>query len=158
MTTSSNSIPVRSSQTSAKPTSLDILSLSLGHLCADERARLVNAILSNPETAALTKLGLRVANPAQQTASALVFAASSGHRKGWWNARNLVTGACASFAMLAIFSFSGRPAQTIEPGLVAMNQVQNSDHFGTSGSFEGLAAVSRQESVDRFGNGGFEAE
>ena len=135
----------------------NILSLSLGQLCADERAKLVSAILSDPETAALAKLGLRVASPAQQTASSFVTAASS-RNKGWWNARNFVTGACASFALLAVFSFSGRSVQNVESGLVALNQVQNSDHFGAPGSFEGNAGLSRLEVVDSFGSGGFEAD
>ena len=135
----------------------NILSLSVGQLCSEERAKLVNSILSNPETAALAKLGLRVASPAHQTASGIVFAASL-RRAGAWNARNLVTGACASLALLAIFSFSNLSMHTIEPSRVAMSQVQSSDRFGPTGSFEGAATLSSLESLDRFGSGGFEAD
>ncbi len=149
---------IKSDSTSVNPLSSNIVSLSLGQLCADERAKLVNAILSNPETAALTKFGLRVANPAQQISSSIVSAASdSRHSKSVWSARNFVTGACASFALLAIFSFSGRSVQNSEPARVAMNQAQQSDHFGAAGSFEG-AGSSRLQSEDRFGGGGFEAD
>lgn len=155
---------IKSDSASASPLSSNILSLSLGQLCADERAQLVNAILSNPETAALTKFGLRVGNPAQQMSSSIVSAASNScHSKGLWSARNFVTSACASFALLAIFSFSGRSVHNIEPGRVAMNQSQHSDRFGAAGSFEagsfeGVASLNRLESADRFGGGGFEAE
>ena len=155
---------IKSDSTTISPLSSNILSLSLGQLCADERAKLVNAILSNPETAALTKFGLRIANPAQQISSSIVSAASNRrHSNGLWSARNFVTGACASFALLAIFSFSGRSVQNYEPGRVAMNQAQHSDHFGApgsfeTGSFEGAASLNRLESADRFGGGGFEAE
>ena len=85
----------------SNPICSSILSLSVGQLRADERAKLVDSILSNPETAALAKLGLRVASPAHQTASCIVSAAAS-RRTGAWNARNWVTGACASLALLAI--------------------------------------------------------
>ncbi len=152
--------PVSSNSISSTPISLSIESLSLGQLCAQERAKLVNAILSNPETAALAKLGLRVAIPAQQTASCIVAAANSHSKsnKGWWNARNLVTGACASFALLAVFSFSNQTVQTVEPGRVAMSQAHLSDQFGPAGSFEGVAGMGNLELVDRFGGGGFEAD
>ena len=153
----------------ATSTDANILSLSLGQLCQDERAKLVALILNNPETAALAKLGMRVASPAQQTASAMVSAAGSCSKESKcclgstpninkWNARNWVTGACASLALLAVFSFSDRSMQVVEPGRVAMNQVPVSDQFGPAGSFEGAAGVQSLELVDRFGGGGFEAD
>ena len=148
--------------TPPKSTSTDanILSLSLGQLCSQERAKLVNSILSNPETAALAKLGMRAASPAQKTASSLVAAANlhGEYSKSGWSARNLVTCACASLALLAVFSFSDRSTQTVEGGRIAMNQVQMSDQFGTAGSFEGGVGAQRLELVDRFGGGGFEAD
>ena len=134
-----------------------IVSLSTGQLCAQERAKLVHSILSNPETAALAKLGLRVASPAQQTASAFVSAANV-QSNSYWNVRKLVAGACASLALVTVFSFSNFNVQSHEPGLVAMNQDPGSDHFGTAGSFEGVAAMNREVSIDRFGSGGFEAD
>ena len=163
--------PIRSNLDSSSSDTLNILNLSAGQLCAEERAKLVNAILSNPETAALAKLGLRVASPAQQAASAFVSAANSHekHNNGWWNARNLVTGACASFALAAIFSFSNLSGQAVDSGLAmnpgigmnprtSMNQAQMSDHFGSEGSFEGVVGSNKLELVDRFGGGGFETD
>ena len=147
--------------TASRSTSTDvsILSLSLGQLCPEERAKLVASILNNPETAALAKLGMRMASPAQQTASAMISAASSCEvSKGRWNARNWVTSACASLALFAVFSFSDSSRQAVEPGRVALNQAQRSDQFGPAGSFEGSAGVHRLESVDRFGGGGFETD
>ena len=79
-------------------------------------------------------------------------------RTGAWNARNWVTGACASLALLAIFSFSNVNVQSAEVSRVAMNPAQNTDHFGPAGSFEGIATLNNQELVDRFGSGGFEAD
>ena len=159
-----NFIGVTAMNTLFRSTSTDanILSLSLGQLCPEERAKLVALILNNPETAALAKLGMRVASPAQQTASAMVSAAGACSRHNKWNARNWVTGACASLALLAVFSFSDRSMQVVEPGRIAMNQVAMnqmpvSDQFGPAGSFEG-AAVQRLELADRFGGGGFEAD
>ncbi len=154
-----SSNPVISNPVISNPVISNIVSLSLGQLCADERAKLVDAILSNPETAALAKLGMRVTTPAQRTASAFVAASNSHSKlsKSGWNARNLVTGACASLALLAMFSFSERSVQTVETGQVAMNQVQNNDHFGTPGSFEGSAGLNRPAVNDSFGSGGFEA-
>jgi hypothetical protein len=137
--------------------SSSIVSLGVGVLCADERAKLLRSILANPETAALTKLALRVSSPAHQTASSMVSAASA-RRESVWSTRNLLTGACASMALVAIFSFSSLNPRTPEAGLVAMNQVRVSDHFGPSGSFEGVAASNQTQLVDRFGNGGFEAD
>ena len=137
--------------------SSSIVSLSLGVLCADQRAKLVHSILANPETAALAKLGLRVSGPAHQTASAMVHVAGA-RSKGFWNVRNVVTGACASLALVAVFSFSNVKVPFNAPALVAMNQEQSSDHFGTAGSFEGIASSNRVESMDRFGSGGFEAK
>ena len=137
--------------------SSSILNLSVGQLGADERAELVATILSNPQAAALTKLGLRLANPAHQTASFIISAAGS-HNKGFWNARTLVTGACASLALLSIFSFSTVNVQPSEAGVVAMNQARGSDRFGAAGSFEGAVAANNRESLDRFASGGFEAD
>lgn len=137
--------------------SSSLVSLSAGVLCADEREQLLCAILANPETATLAKLALRVSSPAHQTASSMVFAASA-HHESLWSARNLVTGACASLALVAIFSFSSFNLRAPEAGMVAMNQAQRSDHFGPTGSFEGVAALNTQKLVDKFGGGGFEAE
>ena len=137
--------------------SSSIVSLSVGALCADERAKLLRSILANPETAALTKLALRVSSPAHQTASLMVSAASE-RRENLWSTRNLLTGACASLALVAIFSFSSFNLRTPEAGLVALNQMQISDQFGPAGSFEGVAASNQTQLVDRFGSGGFEAD
>ncbi len=134
-----------------------IVCLSAGVLCADEREKLLRAILANPETAALAKLGLRVSSPAHQTASLMVLAASA-RRESLWSVRNLVTGACASLALVAIFSFSSFNLRTPEAGLVALNHVQTNDHFGPAGSFEGVAASNQAQFVDRFGSGGFETD
>ena len=148
--------PAKESSESSSVSS-SIVSLSLGVLCSVERAKLVRSILVNPETAALVKLGLRVASPAHQTASAMVHVASA-RGTGFWNMRNVVTGACASLALVAVFSFSNVKVQVNAPALVAMNQEQSSDQFGTTGSFEGIVSSNRVVSVDRFGSGGFEAE
>lgn len=137
--------------------SASMVSLSIGALCDQERAKLLHSILANPDTATLAKLALRVSSPAQLTASSMVSAANT-RKESTWSARNWVTGACASLALVAIFSFSSFKLQNSEAGPVAMNQAQSSDHFGPPGSFEGVVASNKTQLIDSFGNGGFEAD
>jgi hypothetical protein len=136
-----------------------ITSLSAGTLSTRGRAALVDAILTNSETARLTKLSLRLAEPARHAASAMLLAAAE-HKTPAWRSRSLLTGACASLAMVAVFSFTAMRSNHTASQNASINAAN--DRFGPIASFEGAApafsaTITNLDLNDHFGEGGFEA-
>jgi hypothetical protein len=119
---------------------------ALDTLSFGERAELVQALLSDPQNAQLAKLSLRMNQPAQLAATAIVQAAHAQQTSGFWRPA-LLTG-CAFAASFVLFtSFNSRTSEvTGSPVLV-----QQSDRFGPAASFEGDVVT------DRFGSASFEA-
>jgi hypothetical protein len=136
-----------------------LVQLTLGGLSDVDRSALLQAILQDPQQAHLTQLALRLEGNVQHTSSAMVAAAQAS-KPAFFNPRNLLVGACASFAMLAVFSLNAPGPST---HYVAPNVVASNDRFGPAGSFEGDAPIAQARHLvapelnDRFGGGGFEA-
>ena len=120
--------------------------------CSEEsRQQLLQQALSGAQGAQDVKLILRTSELANE-ASLQWISIAQRHRTSGASARTWLAGACASFALVALFSLhqpSTQLPQAVKPQTLASN---HSDHFGASGSFEGVV----QES-DAFGRLNFEA-
>jgi hypothetical protein len=136
-----------------------LVQLTLGGLSEADRSALLQSVLQDPQQAQLTQLALRLERDIQHTSSAMVAAAHAS-KPAFFNPRHVLVGACASFAMLAVFSLNapGPGTRYVPPNVVASN-----DRLGPAGSFEGDAPITQARNValpelnDRFGGGGFEA-
>jgi hypothetical protein len=121
--------------------------------CTEERRQeLLQQALSGAHGARDVKLVLRVGELANDaTVEWVDIAQRSSSRVS--SARTWLAGACASVALVAVFSVNQSNVTTLprttQPQELASNLP---DHFGASGSFEGAGASS-----DNFGRLNFEA-
>ncbi len=157
--TMSQIAPKRLPENPSENLSESIALLSAGTLTASDRSALVDAILTSSETASLTKLGLRIAEPARHAASAMLYSAEKRSVSAW-RTRGVLTGTCASLALMAVFSFTALH----ERGAIVQSAGVNpsNDRFGAIASFEGAPPTQNiinpnPALTDRFGGGGFEA-
>jgi hypothetical protein len=136
-----------------------LIQLTLGGLSDADRSALLQSVLRDPAQARLTQLALRLERDIQHTSCAMVAAAHAS-KPAFFNPRHVLVGACASFAMLAVFSLNAPGPGT---RYVAPNVVAGNDRFGPAGSFEADTPMMQTRNLvapelnDRFGGGGFEA-